>query len=295
MRLEAQFLILFVVCLGVGLLLAGGLSYRVESDHARHELAATAELVLETADALKAYTTEEIAPSLAGSAEAVQRPSLPSYEATQVLTRLGGRLPHFSYREVALEPIDARNRATHQEVSILRQFLNQPDRREVSGVFFEPAPARYYLARPVYADGPGCSACHGQDELSTQESSVPYHSRQDLKWKTGDLIAAQIVKIPLQTAWKTSVSSIVITSAGLASVFLITGLAFLLLFRRSITRPLETLTLEAEQLSLDLEESAPPPRAKISGSFARLDRALRRLQVSMRHSLDMARGGSSER
>ena len=80
MKLEAQFLLLFVVCLGAGLLAAGGLSYRVESDHARHELAATAELVLETADALKAYTTEEIAPSLAGSAEAVQRLSLPYSE-----------------------------------------------------------------------------------------------------------------------------------------------------------------------------------------------------------------------
>lgn len=295
MRLESQFLILFVVCLGAGLLAAGGLSYRVESDHAQHELAATAELVLETADALKAYTTDEIAPSLARSTEALKRPSLPSYAATQVLTRLGERLPHFTYREVALEPIDARNRATNQEVSILRQFLNQPDRPEVTGVFMEPAPARYYLARPVFADGSGCLACHGQAEFSTQDTGVPYHSRQDLKWKTGDLIAAQIVKIPLQTAWKTSVSSIVITSAGLASVFLITGLAFLLLFRRSITRPLEILTHETEQLSLDLSESAPPPRAKISGSFARLDRALRRLQVSMRHSLEMARQGRSER
>lgn len=295
MRLEAQFLVLFVVCLGVGLLLAGGLSYRVESDHARHELAATAELVLETADALKAYTTEEIAPRLGESAESVQRPALPSYAATQVLTRLGERLPQFTYREVALEPVDARNRATDQEVSIIRQFLNQPDRPEVSGVFSEPAPARYYLARPVYANGDGCLACHGQAALSTHDSSVPYHSRQDLKWNAGDLIAAQIVEIPLHTAWKTSVSSIVITSAGLASVFLITGLAFLLLFRRSITLPLETLTREAEQLSLNLRDSAQPPRTKLSGSFARLDNALRRLQVSIRHSVDLARGGKPER
>lgn len=288
-KLETQFLILLVVCLGLGLLAAGSLSYRVESDHARHELATTAELVLETADSLREYTLDEVAPRFGRSADAVQLPALPSYAAAQVLTRLGERLPHFDYREVGLEPIDPRNRATDQEVSIIRRFLEHPDLAEVSGVFSEPAPARYYLARPLRAGGPGCLACHGELDLPSQGAIAAYHASQDLRWNAGDLVAVQIVEIPLQTAWKTSVSSVVITSAGLASVFLITGVAFLMLIRRAITVPLETLTREAEQLSLNRAEAEQQPRDAMSGSFATLDDALRRLRVSVRHSIEIAR------
>lgn len=295
MRLETQFLILLVVCLGFGLLAAGGLSYRVESDHARHELATTAEVVLETADALREYTATEVAPLLGGSVEPLQPAARPSHAATQVLTRLGEKLPQFTYREVGLNPVDDRNRATHQEVSIIRRFLDNPELQEVSGEFSEPDPARYYLARPLRASGPGCLACHTLADPWAQGSVAPHHSAQDLHWKTGDLVSVQIVEIPLEAAWKTSVSSIVITSAGLASVFLITGVAFLGLIRRAVTRPLETLTREAEEISLALPDSRRQPRERMSGPFARLDDALRRLQVSVRQSVELARLRKPER
>ena len=281
--LETRFVVVFVVCLGLGLLTAGGLSYRVESDHARHELETTALLVLETAAALRGYTRGEVAPLF--PRDRLAEASVPAYAVERVLTRLGERLPDFTYRQVALEPVHVRNRATHREVSIIRRFIEDPGLEDVSGVFSEPAPARYYLARPLYAPADGCAACHGEFAAATAREEAPHHSARDLQWKTGDLLGTEIVEIPLSTAWKTSVSSMVITTAGLACVFLVTGVVFLMIFRRAVSVPLETLSREAEQLSLAplAEEHALTPQ---DGPFARLALALQRLRASIRYSVE---------
>lgn len=293
MRLEVQFATLFVVCLGLGLLAAGGLSYRVESDHARHELEANAELVLETATALRGYTREEIAPLVGKSVDQVERPSLASYAVARVLTRLGERSRQFTYRQVSLDPIDPRNRATDSEVAMIRRFLENPDLRDVSGVQTKPEPEHFYMARPLYAQGDGCAACHEQMAPASGDAFAPHHSPQHLQWKSGDLVAAEIVEIPLRKAWKTSLTSIVITSAGLASVFLIAGVVFLILFRRTIAVPLEAVTREAEQLSLE-PLHVERPAVVLTGPFGRLAKAVRRLRISIRLCADASAGKRPE-
>jgi len=99
MRLEHRFTAILGGCLLLGMVAAGIISYRIETRQAQDEIIQNAELLMQTATAVRAYTIDELKPLLSCHPSDEFLPqTVPSYSAQTTLGKLKEKLPDFDYR-----------------------------------------------------------------------------------------------------------------------------------------------------------------------------------------------------
>ncbi len=290
MRLETRFAGIIASCFVFGICTAGYISYRLEARQAREEVKQKADMVLETAMAVRAYTSEEVAVALQalddkGSFHAAQ---VPSFAAQSAMRRLAQKLPEYQYRESSLNPTNLNDRATDWEVGLLRAFQADPQRTELSGELGAGQDRQYYVARPIRMGSPACLYCHSTPEAAPKAMVARYGAGNGFGWRMGDVVGLQLVRVSTAPAEAKAFNSVVVTIGSITSVFVLAAAVMLLLLRRHVTSPLEALTRVALATSLDKpldpsQEDIPLPPGH--GQFEELQRAIQRLKASMDHAL----------
>jgi len=290
MRLETRFAGIIASCFVFGICTAGYISYRLEARQAREEVKQKADMVLETAMAVRAYTSEEVAVALQamddkGSFHAAQ---VPSFAAQSAMRRLAQKLPEYQYRESSLNPTNLNDRATDWEVGLLRAFQADPQRTELSGELGAGQDRQYYVARPIRMGSPACLYCHSTPEAAPRAMVARYGAGNGFGWRMGDVVGLQLVRVSTAPAEAKAFNSVVVTIGSITSVFVLAAAVMLLLLRRHVTSPLEALTRVALATSLDKpldksQEDIPLPPGH--GQFEELQRAIQRLKASMDHAL----------
>jgi len=290
MRLETRFAGIIASCFVFGICTAGYISYRLEARQAREEVKQKADMVLETAMAVRAYTSEEVAVALQamddkGNFHAAQ---VPSFAAQSAMRRLAQKLPEYQYRESSLNPTNLNDRATDWEVGLLRAFQADPQRTELSGELGAGQDRQYYVARPIRMGSPACLYCHSTPEAAPKAMVARYGAGNGFGWRMGDVVGLQLVRVSTAPAEAKAFNSVVVTIGSITSVFVLAAAVMLLLLRRHVTSPLEALTRVALATSLDkpldkLQEDIPLPPGH--GQFEELQRAIQRLKASMDHAL----------
>lgn len=290
MRLETRFAGIIASCFVFGICTAGYISYRLEARQAREEVKQKADMVLETAMAVRAYTSEEVAVALQamddkGSFHAAQ---VPSFAAQGAMRRLAKKLPEYQYRESSLNPTNLNDRATDWEVGLLRAFQADPLRTELSGELGAGQDRQYYVARPIRLGSPACLYCHSTPEAAPRAMVARYGTANGFGWRMGDVVGLQLVRVSTAPAEAKAFNSVVVTIGSITSVFVLAAAVMLLLLRRHVTSPLEALTRVALATSLDkpldkAQEDLPLPTGH--GQFEELQRAIQRLKASMDHAL----------
>jgi len=290
MRLETRFAGIIASCFVFGICTAGYISYRLEACQAREEVKQKADMVLETAMAVRAYTSEEVAVALQamddkGNFHAAQ---VPSFAAQSAMRRLAQKLPEYQYRESSLNPTNLNDRATDWEVGLLRAFQADPQRTELSGELGAGQDRQYYVARPIRMGSPACLYCHSTPEAAPKAMVARYGAGNGFGWRMGDVVGLQLVRVSTAPAEAKAFNSVVVTIGSITSVFVLAAAVMLLLLRRHVTSPLEALTRVALATSLDkpldkLQEDIPLPPGH--GQFEELQRAIQRLKASMDHAL----------
>ena len=114
MKLLAKFSLIFVAVFGLGLVVAGWLAFRMLQSNARIEVLDRAKIVMETALAMRRYTTEQVKPALTDSnstSRVFHRESVPAFAATEVFNYLRDKYPDYFYKEATLNPTNPRDRA----------------------------------------------------------------------------------------------------------------------------------------------------------------------------------------
>jgi Protein of unknown function (DUF3365) len=101
---------------------------------ARREALREAALMMDSALAIRTYTSDELRPLLeVQMANHFLPESVPSYGATQHFLRLRAAHPAYTYKEAALNPTDLRDRATDWETDLIPQFRNVGSTHEIVG------------------------------------------------------------------------------------------------------------------------------------------------------------------
>ena len=91
-----------------------------------------ARLLMESAQAIRDYTSEEIAPALDRLQDEKFYPqSVSAYAAVHYFEALHKKNPEFTYREPALNPTNPAHRATDWEADIINDFRNNPSKTEL--------------------------------------------------------------------------------------------------------------------------------------------------------------------
>ena len=161
----------------------------------------TARLIVAAAQATFDYTVEQIKPALEAKYEFLAQ-SISSYAATETIGRLGPDFKDFHYHVAALNPTNPRDMADPWEAQAIRTLAIEPGRseivelRELDGNRFE------YIATPIRINNEGCLACHSTPESAPKLMTASYGTTNGFGWHLNEIIAAQVVSVPVAVAQK---------------------------------------------------------------------------------------------
>lgn len=253
---------------------------------ARREALREAGLMMDSALAIRTYTSEEIRPLLAAPMTSRFLPeSVPSYSATQHFIRLRAHHPEYSYKEAALNPTNLRDRATDWEADLIQQFRNDAHTHEIVGDRDTPTGRSLYLARPISAE-PDCLSCHSTPSAAPTLLVARYGSNNGFGWQPREIVGAQVVSVPLASVTAhadrvfrgvmLSVASILVAAVIIVNVFL-----YLL-----IVRPVRRIATIADEVSLGNVSAGEFP-ARGSAELIGLTRSFNRMRTSLAKALKL--------
>jgi HAMP domain-containing protein len=303
MKLLTKFSLVFALVFGTGLGIAGVLFQRQLQDSAREQVLYQAQIMMETALAMRSYTTEQVRPmvkTLQGAPAPEQpddsvfrelcmrklavhrefRPqTVPAFAATEMFNFLRKKYPDYYYKEAALNPSNPRNRAADWEEDIIKVFRTQPELERFQGERMTPFGPSLFLARPMRA-GKACLECHTTPAAAPVEMVALYGPSNGFGWKEGEVIAAQIVSVPVTLPMQMANRAF---SRLVISLAIVAGLTLVLLnvvLYLTVIRPVSRLALTADEISkgnLDVPELTVTGSDEISvlgGAFNRMHRSL---------------------
>ena len=144
----------------------------------------------------------EIAPLLntLSNDEKFHAQTIPAYAATKNFALLASKFRDYAYREVALNPMNLANRAVDWEAGIIDKFRENPEKRELVTERETEGGRMLHLSHPIVSGGP-CLTCHGKVEKAPRAILSAYGTENGFGWKLDEIVAAQIVSVPMAVAF----------------------------------------------------------------------------------------------
>jgi protein-histidine pros-kinase len=312
MRLLAKFSVIFIVVFGLGLGAAAWLFFGLLQRNAREQVLYNAQLMMETATAMRQYTLTSVKPAIRETMEqqraAVERTSaddvfrelcakhgligkrifrpqeIPAFGATSLFTELRKSYPDYFYKEAALNPTNPRNRAVDWEEDVIKHFKNHPDEKTLAGERETPLGRSLFLARPMRAPK-ACLECHSTPSAAPAEMIQVYGPANGFGWAENDVVAAQIVSVPVSLPHDMANRAFRAMLLSLVLVGVLTLVAIDLVLYATVIRPVSRFAARADEISrgqLDVPELPVRGRDEISVLAAAFNRMHRSVTAAMR-------------
>ena len=291
MKILLKFNLILVLLFGSGLLLVSRLAYDFLMQDARAHVLQQAQLMAESALAMRDYTATELEPLLQDSPDATDKflpQTIPFYGASRIFAGLSKQYPDYAYKEAALNPINLRDRAVDWEADLIEHFRNHPGEKEIVGERDTPTGRSLYLAHPIAA-GDECLGCHGPADQAMPTVVKTYGSVNGYGWKLNEVIGAQIVSVPMTVPIHSADSAFRRLMVNLVGIFVITLAAIDLSLYFIVVRPVRRLAAMADRISrgeLDLSELPVKGTDEIAG----LTQSFNRMFVSLVKALKLLKG-----
>jgi hypothetical protein len=198
MGLRLRFNLVLTVVFLAGLAVSALVSYNLLQRNARAEVVRNAELMIEVARAIRAYTVKHVRPELADRLKTVFLPqSVPAYAATTTLGLLPEAYRDFIYKEATLNPTNPSHRATDWEADLVRSFQRDPELNFLSGVRQTPSGDALYIAAPMRIRNKACLTCHSVPSAAPATMITRYGNANGFGWKLNEVVGAQVVSVPM--------------------------------------------------------------------------------------------------
>ncbi len=281
MRLLIKINLVMVLVFAAGLAIAGVLSYKLLENNARSEVIQQARIMMHSAQAVRAYTVNEVRPLLnEGMKTAFLPQSVPAYAATQNFDSFRKQNPEYSYKEATLNPTNPRDRATDWEADVVRYFRDKPDAKELIGRRDTPTGPSVFLAQPLQIKNPECLTCHSVPSAAPKTMMKLYSADNGFGWKLQEIIGAQIVSVPTSIAVQKANSAFYLFMGSLLLIFLVMAAMLNSLMYFIVIRPINHIATVADQMSTgnldapEFPESGTREVANLAASFNRMRRSL---------------------
>ncbi len=284
LRLKFNLVLLLVFIAGLGA--TGYVSYELLHRNARDEVLRAAGVMMEAALSLRSYTVGHVRPNLAVDPDKFLPQSVPAFGATEIMTLLRKKYPDYAYKEAALNPTNARNRAVEWEEDIIRAFRGDPARAEISGMRETPTGRSLYLARPFQIKDPGCLSCHTTPELAPAAMVKIYGRTNGYGWKNNEVIGAQIVSVPMGLPIRNANRAFVTFMTSLTVVFAVLFVLLNVMLTQLIIEPITQLSDLADHMSkgkVDVPELVTKGRDEV----AQLGQAFNRMRRSLQKAISL--------
>ena len=291
MKLLLKFNLVLLALFASAIGATGAISWGLVQHNAREEVYYNAKLLIDSASAVRAYTLKNVYPLLLTQVKYEFRPEMVSaFSAIEVLKNLrdaNAEYKQFLYREPALNPTNPENRATDWEADIISQFRNDAVKPPLSGERETPNGRMLFVAKPLRA-GAGCLFCHDTAEKAPATMVAIYGPTNGFGWKLDQIIAAQIVQVPVAVALARAENNFRVFMISLVAVLVTVAVTLNLLLWWIVIRPVTRISALADRISLgavDAPDFVAPSRDEI-GSLAESLTRMRRSLVQAMKMLD---------
>ena len=283
MGIRLKFNLVLVGVFLAGFAAAGWTSYELLHRNAREEILRNARLMMETALAIRGYTTAQVRPHLEEQLTRTFLPqSVPAYAATETLGELRKTYPDYGYKEATLNPTNPRNRATDWEADIVTNFRNSQANKEIIGERDTPTGRSLFVARPIQIGDPACLACHSTPAAAPKTMLNLYGDANGFGWKMHEVIGAQVVSVPTSVPTASANRAFVTFMACLAAVFGLVFIALNVMLSQMIVRPIQSMAKAADAVSTgdfgiaEFDVKAKDEIGMLGASFNRMRRSLQK-------------------
>jgi protein-histidine pros-kinase len=286
MGLRTKFNLMLLIAALVGLGVFAAAATPVMNGLAKAEVLQDSRIMMEAAAGARTYTGTEIAPLLEPSLRTTFHPqAVSAYAAKKTLQVLQAQMSDYSYREAALNPTNLDDKASDWEADIINDFRDHPQKQEVSFVRRSAEGDSLVLARPLVAKQ-ACLVCHSTAAAAPETMIAIYGPQNGFGWKANEVIAAQIVSVPMSVPLASAAHGRLLLLITFAGVFLLLFVLLNLMLGYTVIEPINRMAHTAEAVSLGKMDTPEYARAG-SDQIAKLSSAINRLRRSLQEALRM--------
>lgn len=238
-------------------------------------------LIMESALAVRGYTTTRIKPHLDPKLAEVFLPeTVPAFAATETINILRKKYPDYGYKEAALNPTNPRDLAQEWEASIIRHFREDSAATEAVGERFGTYGKQWYVARPIRITNASCLNCHSTPAVAPASLVLAYGQNNGFGWNLNEVIGAQIVTVPMAVPLAQADAAFRTFVIAIGAVLALTLVVLNIMLSRLIIRPVTAVAKAAEAISLgknnvaEFSEQGSDEVADLRRSFNRMRRSL---------------------
>jgi HAMP domain-containing protein len=287
MGLRAKFNLVILAAFAVGFLIAAIVLNRVFIDNAREQVLQNARIMMTAANAIRAYTAEELVPLLPTERDGKFVPeTVPAYAAQKNFKTVQTAFAGFTYREPALNPTNPSDRAQDWEADIIGMFRNDAARNEVVIERDTPLGPTLNLARPIAIHEPSCLTCHSTPAAAPAALAQSYGTASGFGWKLNETIGAQVLSVPMAVPLKLARDAYTTFLIILVAVFAIVCVVLNLLLHYLVIAPVRRVSAMANAVSLG-EEGVESYIKPGSDEISSLSVSFNRMRESLKHAMDM--------
>jgi serine/threonine protein kinase len=190
---------------------------------AQRETVTRAQMVLNTMNAVREYTVDDVRPALAPADNYANfhREMVPGYSARRVFENFsaGEEFDKFRYKEASPNPTNPSNLADPFEAGLVQRFRTDRGIEELSEVREIDGVPNFYIARPMVVTKTSCLDCHTTVEKAPPRQ-IELYGTGGMNWKLDDVVGAQIVYVPVTEAFQNEYT------AGFNGIAILAGLTF---------------------------------------------------------------------
>jgi len=288
MKLLTKFNLILLLVFGTGGVIISQVVYSFLIDNARREVLQEAELMMASARAVRDYTDSDLAPLLEQNPQQKKRflpETIPFFGAATTFDRLREKYPDYTFREAALNPTNPEHRAADWESDVIHYLRDHPDQKRVTRVRQTAMGPALYVATPIAA-GQTCMACHSRPAAAPREMIATYGSNNGFGWQPGEIVAAEIVSIPMSVPVQNAKEAFhllliyLIVTLIATMILLDVGVYFI------VIRPLKLVSDAADRISRGETNPAALP-VKGKDEIATVTTSFNRMQVSLAKAFKM--------
>jgi HAMP domain-containing protein len=261
LKLGTKFNLMLSIVFLAGIVVTGFTLWRVLNNRAQSEITTQGMILIETMNAVRAYTSSQIQPLL--SANVANEPAfisetVPAFSAGAVFENFRARGQHadFIYREATLNPTNPAHRADDFERRLVEKMRNDRTLKEVSDFRELNGQRVYFIARPLAVGAESCLACHSSPDIAPASLIATYGSENGFGWQLNEVVAAQIIYVPAEEVFKATARSFSLVMGIFITIMALVFILINVLLTRYVIEPVGILGGLAQKVSADEMEPA---------------------------------------
>ena len=282
MKLMTKFNLILLVLFGAGGFAISQLALSFLINNARSQVLQKAELMMASAKAVRDYTSSNIEPLFSHrlrSTTSFHAETVPAFGATATFNKLRQQYPDYGYKEAALNPTNLEHRASDWEADIIQKMRDQPDQTQIVGERESATGRSLYLAKPIQV-GMSCMECHSVASAAPAAMIASYGMANGFGWKPGEIVAAQIVSVPMSVPLEIANKAYHRLLLYLSATLIMTIAALDAGVYWLVIRPLKLVSETANRVSTG-EKDVPPLPVNGKDEIANVTASFNRMQVSL--------------